>query len=116
MLTLDIIIEWSQPTNPNGVITNYNATVYRSDDFSDIIYNDTILNTDLTVSVVKSVMVLPFTNYTVSVAASTIAGEGNAMSVTVLSPEAGDFFQHSKALSIYNVVHFPPQCLVLLEI
>ena len=84
--TLDINIEWNVPIYPNGVITAYSVTVYQTDDSSDVVYsNDAV--TDLAVT--ESVMVLPFTNYTVSVAASTSAGQGDETTIIILSPEAG---------------------------
>ena len=90
--TLNIDISWIEPINPNGVITAYNVTVYQTDDSSDIVYsNDAV--TDLAVT--ESVMVLPYTNYTVTVAASTSAGQGDETTITILSPEAG---KHKSAL------------------
>ena len=86
MLNLSIDIEWIEPIYPNGVITAYSVTVYQSDDSSDVVYsNDAV--TDLTVT--ESVMVLPFTDYTVTVAASTLAGQGDETTIIILSPEAG---------------------------
>ena len=89
MYTLDVNISWNEPINPNGVITAYNVTVYQTDDSSDVVYsNDAV--TDLAVT--ESVMVLPFTNYTVTVAASTSAGQGDETTIIILSPEAGIVF------------------------
>ena len=86
MYTLDIDITWDEPFYPNGVITSYNLTVYQTDISSDIVYsNDAV--TDLAVT--ESVMVLPYTNYTVTVAASTSAGQGDDTAFEVLSPQAG---------------------------
>ena len=79
-------IVWDQPINPNGVITSYAVTVAQTDGSNDIVYMDASL-TDT--SVTQSVMVLPFTNYTVTVTASTSAGQGDPESVIELSPEAG---------------------------
>ena len=74
----------------NGVITSYSVTVYETNDLSDIVYsNDTLIAPNVT----ASVMVLAFTNYTVSVAASTSAGQGDDATVTVESPEAGNDMQ-----------------------
>ena len=87
MLTLDIAISWDPPTQPNGEITGYNVTVYRTDNTSDIVYSNTMV-TDTMIS--PQVEVLPFTDYTVSVSASTSAGEGEATEVTIESPEAGE--------------------------
>ena len=57
-------------------------TVYHNS--SDVVYsNDGV--TDLAVT--ESVMVLPYTNYTVTVAASTSAGQGGESTIIILSPE-----------------------------
>ena len=82
---INIDISWSQPLYPNGEITSYSVTVYRTDDSTDVVYsNDTLTDT----SVTPSVMVPAFTDYTVTVAASTSAGQGEAVSLTIQSPEA----------------------------
>ena len=86
MHTLDMTVTWEQPTNPNGDITSYEVTVTQADNSSVIVYTDDSLTVT---SVTQSVMVLPFTNYTVTVTASTLAGEGDPESVVELSPEAG---------------------------
>ena len=88
MYTLNIDISWIEPINPNGVITAYNVTVYQTDDSSDVVFSDAV--TDLAVT--ESVMVLPYTNYTVAVAASTSAGQGDETTIIILSPEAGIVF------------------------
>ena len=88
MYTLNMDITWDEPTYPNGVITSYEVTVSRTDDSNDMVYNDDILEGT---SVTTSVMVLPFTNYTVTVAASTSEGQGENISVTEESPEAGNW-------------------------
>ena len=82
---------------PNGVITSYSVTVYQTDNASDIIYsNDTLIAPNVT----ASVMVLAVTNYTVSVAASTSAGQGDESTVTVESPEAGNNMQMEFKISL----------------
>ena len=84
--TIDINITWSEPLFPNGVITLYNVTVYRTDNTSDVEYS----NAGITVpNVTVSVTVQAYTNYTVSVAASTSAGQGPESLFTIESPEAG---------------------------
>ena len=87
MYTLDMDITWDEPIYPNGVITSYEVTVYQTDNSSVIVYTNTALTVT---SVTPSVMVLPFTDYTVTVAASTSAGQGEDISVNELSPEAGN--------------------------
>ena len=100
--TIDIDIVWSKPEIPNGVITLYNVTVYRTDNTSDVEYS----NASITVpNVTVSVTVPAYTNYTVSVAASTSVGQGPEESVTIESPEAG------KTLTTvyhfhHNFIHF----------
>ena len=84
--SINITITWSAPSLPNGEITSYNVTVYRTDDCTDVVYsNDTLTDT----SVTPLVMVPAFTDYTVTVAASTSAGQGEAVSLTIESPQAG---------------------------
>ena len=85
MYTLDMTIMWNEPSNPNGDITSYEVTVYQTDSSIDIVYTATPLVPNVT----QSVMVLPFTNYTVTVAASTSAGQGDKTFFTIQSPEAG---------------------------
>ena len=84
--TIDLSISWMRPVYPNGVITSYEANVTQSDDASVQVYSIATL-TDT--SVTPSVMVPAFTDYTVTVAASTSAGQGEAVSLTIQSPEAG---------------------------
>ena len=86
MYTIDINITWDEPNYPNGVITAYNVTVYQTANSSDVVYRDVSI-ADLNVTV--SVMVSPFTDYTVSVSASTSAGQGDEATFTVESPQAG---------------------------
>ena len=86
MYSLDMTISWDEPVNPNGVITFYEVTVAQTDNSSVIVYTDDSLTVT---SVTQSVMVLPFTSYTVTVTASTSAGQGDPESVVALSPEAG---------------------------
>ena len=86
MYDLTLEVEWDEPTYPNGIIVSYNVTVFRTANSSDAVFSDESL---MVTSATPSVMVLPFTNYTVSVAASTSAGQGDENSVTIESPEAG---------------------------
>ena len=90
MYDLTLEVEWDEPTYPNGIIVSYNVTVFRTANSSDAVFSDESL---MVTSATPSVMVLPFTNYTVSVAASTSAGQGDENSVTVESPEAGNDMQ-----------------------
>ena len=105
---------WDEPTNPNGVITSYNVTVYQTDDPNDIIFSDSAVTAT---TVTESVMALPYTNYTVVVTASTSAGEGEEESVIDTSPQAGTphftFLIHSKfarffAHAVVKIIYYFP--------
>ena len=99
---ISINISWSQ--------TLYNVTVYRTDNSADVVYsNDALTDT----SVTPSVMVPAFTNYTVTVAASTSAGQGEAVSLTIQSPQAGTcycalhtYVSQCNSLVINTYLHF----------
>ena len=70
----------------NSVITSYEVTVAITDKSNTIVYtNDSLTVTNVT----QSVRVLPFTNYTVTVRASTSAGQGEDVTTSFISPEAG---------------------------
>ena len=102
--SLNIDIVWNEPLMPNGVITTYSVIVYRTDNSSDVIYSNSTLTAP---NVTESVIVLPFANYTVNVAASTSAGEGDESTVTITSPQAGKFtsvasFELLKCLHAHN--------------
>ena len=91
MYTVDVNISWSKPMSPNRVITSYEVTVAQTDNTCAIVYT----NDSLTVtSVTQSVMVLPFTNYTVTVTASTSAGQGEKSTIMIESPEAREDHVH----------------------
>ena len=85
--TNEIDITWEEPLNPNGVITTYNVTVYQTDNSSDIVYSNSTLTDP---NVIAPVVVPANTDYTVTVAASTSAGQGEESSITITSPEAGE--------------------------
>ena len=86
MYLLVLNISWEERVELNRVITSYEVTVAQTDNSNAIIYT----NDSLTVtSVTQSVMVLPFTNYTVTVRASTSAGQGEKVITSFESPEAG---------------------------
>ena len=84
--TVDLSITWSEPEYPNGVITLYTVTVTQADDSTVEVYSDDSIETP---NVTVSVMVVAFTDYTVTVAANTSAGQGDSTTDTVTSPEAG---------------------------
>ena len=83
---LQVNISWSEPINPNGIITSYRVVLAETDNSSSVAYNTSSLSEP---NVTVLVDVLPFTDYTVSVFASTSVGEGAGQSIVVLSPEAG---------------------------
>ena len=84
--TVDLTITWGEPLYPNGEITSYEVNVTQADDPNVEVYRNNNLEAP---NVTVSVMVLAFTNYTVTVAASTSAGQGEQVTDIVLSPEAG---------------------------
>ena len=82
MLILDV--SWEEPINPNGIITSYEVTVAEADNSSVIVYIDDSLTVT---SVNQTMMIQPFTDYNVTVAASTSAGQGEGITITY---EAGE--------------------------
>ena len=86
MYYLVLNISWEEPVEPNGVTTSHEVTVAQTDNSSAIVYTDDSLTVT---SVTQSVMVLPFTNYTVTVTASSSAGQGEEVMTRFESPEAG---------------------------
>ena len=88
MYVLNVTISWKPPSYPNGVILTYSYCLVETDNTSNVIIGDTT-TTDL--SVLDSVTVSPFTNYTATVVAYTSAGSGNSVMEVALSPEAGKF-------------------------
>ena len=84
MYTLDMTISWNEPNHTNGDITFYEVTVAQTFNSNNIVYN----NNSLATSVTESVMVLPFTNYTVTVTVYTSTGQGEATTINFESPEA----------------------------
>ena len=86
MHNVTLNISWSRPLYPNGLILSYEVIVTQTSDSSVVIYEENVNN----VEIMPEVMILPFTNYTVSVAASTSAGQGDESTVTITSPQAGN--------------------------
>ena len=86
MWDLEINITWAEPMFLNGEIDSYNVTVFETDNPSTEVFSHAALTTT---SVTAPVMVPAFTNYTVTVAASTSAGQGEESTIIVESPEAG---------------------------
>ena len=107
VLTVDIDISWSLPAFQNGMVTFYEVTVFEEGTNTLVYSNNSI--TDLNVT--ESVMVLPFTDYTVSVSASTSAGQGDEATFSVESPQAGTLRTHTNSSYMYmldillNILH-----------
>ena len=103
MLILDV--SWEEPINPNGVITSYEVTVAEADNSSNIVYT----NYSLTVtSIHQTVMIQSFTNYTVTVAASTSAGQGEGMAINYMYEAGGQ----SVCMFHYSVVMYVHTCII----
>ena len=85
MITIDLIVTWHEPQYPNGIITVYEFRLIQTKTGGEVFSDDSLVVPNVT----ESVMVLPFTNYTVSVSASTSAGQGDETTFTVESPQAG---------------------------
>ena len=88
MYDLNVTISWEAPLEPNGVILEYRYRLVKTDDTSNIIIQNTSTTNQ---SVVESVTVAPFTNYTATVVAFTSAGSGDPVMDVTLSPEASKF-------------------------
>ena len=90
MYDLNVTISWEAPSEPRGEILAYSYRLVETDNTSNVIIEDTNI-TDLSVlSVLESVTVSPFTNYTATVVAYTNAGRGESAVEVSLSPEAGN--------------------------
>ena len=87
ILTVNLTITWTEPMYPNGEIQSYEVAVYIDSDTAedDVYSNSSIAAPNVTVQV----KVMPYTNYTVRVVASTSAGQGDPSTVVIQSPQAG---------------------------
>ena len=79
---------WEVPSEPRGVILAHSYCLVETDNTNNVIIEDTN-TTDQ--SVLESVTVSPFTNYTATVVAYTSAGGGNSVIEVAISPEASKF-------------------------
>ena len=86
MWDLEINITWAEPMFPNGEIDSYIVTVFETDNPSTGVFSNAAFTTT---GVTAPVMVPAFTNYTVTVAASTSTGQGEESTIIIESPEAG---------------------------
>ena len=78
-----LLLSWSKPIQPNGIITNYSINC-SSDD--SIYYTDS--------SVVETGLISglqPYTNYTCSVSAYTKVGKGPAVTNTGVTDQSSEF-------------------------
>ena len=91
ILTVNLTITWTEPMYPNGEIQSYEVAVYIDSDTAedDVYSNSSIAALNVTVQV----EVMPYTNYTVRVVASTSAGQGDPSTVVIQSPQAGVYMK-----------------------
>ena len=103
MYTLDVEIVWEVPTYQNGLILSYEVNITQEVS-GVVVYTNASLEVP---NVTVSVMVLPFTNYTVSVAASTQAGQGEESTFTIESPQAGRNIHMYLCRNIISLIDSP---------
>ena len=98
--SFSVSISWSEPSEPNGVILQYNYTVSSTDTNTAIVSGST--GSGSSTSVVESMLTViePFTNYTVGVVAINSAGEGQESNVTVESPQTGELTCKTRPIPI----------------
>ncbi len=82
---LETTITWDLPATPNGVITGYQYSFRGTNDTGADMFSGNTSETSITVNTT----VVPYTNYTVMVQASTSAGFGDEAIDSAFSPEAG---------------------------
>ena len=86
--TTHILISWSEPANPNGIVT-YNISVTETDllttNTSTIVSEAMVTELELAVSYV----VKPYSEYTVSVTSQTGAGMGDTTTFSFQTDEEG---------------------------
>ena len=108
MHSLILTVSWSTPQYTNGEILYYEVILTQTADSSNVVYSMNVTELE----VMQAVSVLPYTDYTVSVAASTSAGQGEKNTDIILSPQAGEnsnilvVIQFSIASSIYVAVMY----------
>ena len=86
MHSLILTASWSTPQYTNGEILYYEVVLTQTANSSNVVYSMNVTET----TVMQTVTVLPYTDYTVSVAASTSAGQGEKNTDIILSPQAGE--------------------------
>ena len=92
---ITVNISWQPPEYPNGETVMYNYRLVETNGPIILDMNTTQL------FIQRSVMVAPFTNYTVTVVAYTSAGSGDSVMEVALSPEAGNVEQDSSRFCIF---------------
>ena len=86
---IPVCISWQEPEYLNGELITYSYRLVETG--GNAVINDTN-TTDLTV--MKTVTVSPFTNYTATVVAYTSAGRGDSVIQVALSPQAGNLYTY----------------------
>ena len=83
-----LYLSWEPPSQPNGVIIDYNYTC--SDDNATMSYNKSDMMTNSS-SLRNAILtgLEPFRQYTCNVTASTVAGAGPPASVSNVTGQAG---------------------------
>ena len=79
-------INWTEPSEPNGIILHYNYTLSETTIDSEVGLGST---TETSVTDVALSGVVAFTNYTVSVVAINTAGAGQKSAIILISAETG---------------------------
>ena len=96
--SFSISISWSEPFEPNGVITQYRYTVSNSSTGTTIV-SDSTTSTEVNDLMLSGAE--PYTNYTVTVVPVNSAGDGMDSTITLLSPQTGKLV---KALCDYTLI------------
>ena len=83
-----LTISWGEPTQPNGIITDYNLTC-----MDDTDHQHSIMTTgDITTVTVNSL--LPYTNYTCTVIPYTKVGPGPGANVAGITDEDSELMKY----------------------
>ena len=93
-----ISVEWNEPVILNGVIRYYSITYYPTDDSSNTI----TVNTTDDVTSIMITMLAPFTNYTITVVAVTVAEGDASVPVIVRTDEAGELYYNYTCMFILS--------------
>ena len=90
LMNSDLIITWDPPSSPNGVVS-YEVNITRTDLATGVVDGpgESIIRNDSSRLVELSLCEDPFVRYDVSVSASTIAGESEAVSANITTDQGG---------------------------